>query len=83
MNINGTQKKNKLQYLLTKNNIHIACLQEIKLNKNMKFEIKDYRSIRNDRADRTGGGLAILVKNCIKFKEVVVPATEDPSILQH
>ncbi|UYV81492.1 K02A2.6-like, partial [Cordylochernes scorpioides] len=41
LNINGTQRKTEeLTCLLRDNNVHIACLQETKLNQNLRFNIK-------------------------------------------
>ncbi|GFS58118.1 reverse transcriptase domain-containing protein [Trichonephila clavipes] len=41
--INGTQRKiEELTEILNVNKVHIACLQETKLNPNLKLKIKDY-----------------------------------------
>ncbi|GFU45700.1 hypothetical protein NPIL_482921 [Nephila pilipes] len=65
------KKIHELKTILWKNNVHIACLQEIKLNPNLKFSIKGYTTLRKDRKDRSGGGLAFLIKfKVIKFREV-------------
>ena len=47
LNINGTQrKKDELEALLVENDIHIACLQETKLNDSLRLDIKNYATLR-------------------------------------
>lgn len=46
---------------------HIVLIQETYLSKLTKFYIPGYTLLRSDR-DETGGGLAILIKNGLKFK---------------
>ncbi|GFT12464.1 hypothetical protein NPIL_203931, partial [Nephila pilipes] len=68
------KKIHELKTILWENNVHIACLQEIKLNPNLKFTIKGYTTLRKDRKDRSGGGLAFLIKfTVIKFRVVSLP----------
>ncbi|UYV68828.1 hypothetical protein LAZ67_6001129 [Cordylochernes scorpioides] len=44
---------------------------ETKLNQNLRFNIKDYTTLRKDRPGKFGGGLAVLIKTLeIKFKEI-------------
>ncbi|UYV61088.1 hypothetical protein LAZ67_1003339 [Cordylochernes scorpioides] len=44
---------------------------ETKLNQNLRFNIKDYTTLRMDRPGKFGGGLAVLIKTLeIKFKEI-------------
>ncbi|GIY04786.1 uncharacterized protein CDAR_248481 [Caerostris darwini] len=73
LNINGTQRKvAELSDILHTNNIHVACLQETKLNHKLGFKIKGYTTIRKDRSISTGGGLAFLVKTSdVKYIEVL------------
>ncbi|GFW98141.1 hypothetical protein TNCV_2491951 [Trichonephila clavipes] len=60
------------------NKAHIACLQETKLNPNLKLKIKGFTTQQKDRKDRPGGGLAFLVKSAdIKFRERTLPPTTD------
>ncbi|GFV12552.1 reverse transcriptase domain-containing protein [Trichonephila clavipes] len=70
LNINGTQRKiEELTEILNVNKIHITCLQETRLNPNLKLKI---------RKDRPGGGLAFLVKSAdIKFREITLPPNTD------
>ncbi|GFV98035.1 hypothetical protein TNCV_4447961 [Trichonephila clavipes] len=79
LNINGTQRKiEDLTEILNVNKVHIACLQETKLNPNLKLKIKGFTTLRKDRKDRAGGGLAFLVKSAdIKFREIIMPPTTD------
>ncbi|GFW78049.1 reverse transcriptase domain-containing protein [Trichonephila clavipes] len=79
LNINGTQKKiEELTEILNVNKVHIACLQETKLNPNLKLKIKGITTLRKDRKDRPGGGLAFLDKSAdIKFREITLPPTTD------
>ncbi|GFX40411.1 hypothetical protein TNCV_4320441 [Trichonephila clavipes] len=79
LNINGTQRKiEELTEILNVNKIYIACLQETKLNPNLKLKIKGFTTLRKDRKDRAGGGLAFLVKSAdIKFREIIMPPTTD------
>ncbi|UYV75050.1 SETMAR [Cordylochernes scorpioides] len=45
--------------------------QDTKLNQNLRFNIKDYTTLRKDRPGKFGGGLAVLIKTLeIKFKEI-------------
>ncbi|GFW86433.1 hypothetical protein TNCV_4332171 [Trichonephila clavipes] len=63
LNINGTQRKTEeLTEILNVNKVHIACLQETKLNPNLKLNIKGFTTLRKDRKDPPGGGLVFLVK---------------------
>lgn len=75
LNINGTQRKvSELTQILKKNNVHIACLQETKLNPNLKLTIRGYATLRKDRKNRSGGGLAFLVRLAgTKFTEITLP----------
>ncbi|GFS88498.1 RNA-directed DNA polymerase from mobile element jockey [Trichonephila clavipes] len=79
LNINGTQRKiDELTEILNVNKVHIACLQETKLNSNLKLKIKGFTTLRKDRKYRAGGGLAFLVKSAdIKFREIILPPTTD------
>ncbi|GFX78463.1 reverse transcriptase domain-containing protein [Trichonephila clavipes] len=52
LNINGTQRKiEELTEILNVNKVHIACVQETKLNPNLKLKIKGF-TMRKDRKDR-------------------------------
>ncbi|GFY07778.1 hypothetical protein TNCV_4133751 [Trichonephila clavipes] len=61
LNINGTQKKcAELSDILNENNIHVARLQETRLNSKLHFNVKGYTTIRKDRVSGAGGGIAFL-----------------------
>ncbi|UYV68752.1 K02A2.6-like [Cordylochernes scorpioides] len=48
-----------------------ASQEETKLNQNLRFNIKDYTTLRKDRPGKFGGGLAVLIKTLeIKFKDI-------------
>ncbi|GIY33233.1 hypothetical protein CDAR_214071 [Caerostris darwini] len=54
------------------NHIHVACLQETKLNHKLSFKTKGYTTFRKDRPTCTGGGLVFLVKTSeVKYIEVL------------
>lgn len=48
LNINGMQKIAELELILKTNQIQIACLQETKLNSNLKLHINGYTTVRAD-----------------------------------
>ncbi|GFX51202.1 reverse transcriptase domain-containing protein [Trichonephila clavipes] len=55
LNINGAQRKiEELTAILNVNKVHIVCLQETKLNPNLKLKIKGFTILRKDRKDRAG-----------------------------
>lgn len=60
------------------NNIKIAALQETKLNANSKIgELGNFTILRKDRQKDSGGGLAFLIDNSIKFETVPVTANDE------
>jgi len=73
LNINGTQKKrDELASILNSQSVHVACLQETKLNPKLSLKIKGYTVIRKDRLTGSGGGIAFLVKTPeVKFTEII------------
>ncbi|GFT70829.1 hypothetical protein TNCV_4163191 [Trichonephila clavipes] len=77
LNSNGTQRKiDELSCHLHDNNVHIACLQETKLNPNLNIKIKEFTELRKDRTKSTGGGLVFLIKTLtIKYTEVLPSRT--------
>ena len=56
---------------LEKYKIDIAAVTETHLNSNIKIYIPNYKVIRKDRNDRKGGGVALIIKNNIKFEYVL------------
>ncbi|GFW23601.1 transposable element Tcb2 transposase [Trichonephila clavipes] len=76
--VQSMRKIEELTEILNVNKVHIACLQETKLNPNLKLKIKGFTTLRKDRKDRAGGGLAFLIKSAdIKFREITLPPTTD------
>ncbi|GFU63098.1 hypothetical protein TNCV_4123351 [Trichonephila clavipes] len=76
--VHKSRKIEELTEILNVNKVHIACLQETKLNPNLKLKIKGFTTLRKDRKNRAGGGLAFLVKSAdIKFREIIMPPTTD------
>ncbi|GFV54260.1 hypothetical protein TNCV_4610431 [Trichonephila clavipes] len=50
----------------------------LRVYKRPKLKIKGFTTLRKDRKDRAGGGLAFLVKSAdIKFREIIMPPTTD------
>ncbi|GFS98443.1 RNase H domain-containing protein [Trichonephila clavipes] len=77
LNINRTQRKiEELFCLLHDNNVHVACLQETKLNPNLNLKIKGYTDLWRDRTKSRGGGLSFLIKTpTIQYIEVLLSHT--------
>ena len=57
----------EISLFLKENDIDILTLNETWLKSNFKLDIPNYNITRNDRPRRRGGGVAILVRNDIKF----------------
>lgn len=73
-NANGIKtKKQELTKFLHDRNIDIALISETHLRLSDKLKIVGYKTIRKDRQTGIGGGVAILIKNRIKF--TVIPNT--------
>ena len=72
-----TGKHEELMDYLTKNDIHVAAIQETKFTSKSNIKsTKPYTMVRKDRGkDIKGGGLAILVHESIPFQQVDSPAT--------
>lgn len=76
---NSRSIRNKYMELgsfLFSNHIDICLLSETWLNKNDKFYIPNYKCIRKDRAGQLGGGVAILIKDNLKFRQIRSICTE-------
>ena len=68
VNIRSCRNKEvEISLFLRENDIDIITLKETWLKNNFKFDIPNYNITRKDRASRQGGGVAILVRNDIKF----------------
>ena len=67
-NIRGCRNKEvEIPLFLKENDIDILTLNETWLKNNFKLDIPNYTITRKDRPSRQGGGVAILVRNDIKF----------------
>ena len=71
-NANGISTKDDLLLNYINNEkIDIILLNETRLKKNKNFKIRGFTALRQDRIDDSGyGGVAILIKNNIHFKEI-------------
>ena len=81
-NAEGIQKKKEaLKIFLHKNEIDVACIQETHLNNNLRFSIRGYTCLRQDRENRTKGGILTLVKNNIPTTDIFIPNSTQSEIL--
>ena len=65
------ERKDALQIFLYENEIDVCCIQESHLKKGKSLKIRGYQEpIRNDRLNRSKGGVVTLVRNGIKVAEV-------------
>ena len=60
-------KEVEMSLFLKENDIDILSFNETWLKSNFKLDIPNYTIARRDRLKRQGGGVAILVRNDIKF----------------
>ena len=68
VNIRSCRNKEvEISLILKENDIDILTLNETWLKNNFKLDIPNYTITRKDRPSRQGGGVAILVRNDIKF----------------
>ena len=68
INIRSCRNKEvEISLFLKENDIDILSLNETWLKSNFKLDIPNYTIARRDRLRRQGGGVAILVRNDIKF----------------
>lgn len=65
-------KSIELFNFLADNNIDICLLSETWLKCGEKLTHRNYYCVRNDRKGSTGGGVAILIKKSLKFKELPI-----------
>lgn len=68
-------KRNELNMVLRKYNVHIALLSETFLKAHNKFQVPHYDIIRKDDNSHHGGGIAILIHKSIKFQQINLPKT--------
>lgn len=75
-------KRNELNLMLKRYNVHIALLSETFLKAQNKFQVPNYDIIRKDDNNHHGGGIAILVHKSIKYQQINIPLTSSlPEIL--
>lgn len=63
-------KKIDIDYLIYKENPEIFAVCETWLIKNDNFKLKNYDTLRKDRTEQRGGGLAICIQNGIQYIKV-------------
>lgn len=73
--------KGSFELYICENNIDICLLSETWLNKHHNFKISGYNIFRNDRIDRKGGGVAIVLKKTIAFKSIIIPPIEGAELV--
>jgi ribonuclease HI/endonuclease/exonuclease/phosphatase family metal-dependent hydrolase len=64
-----SNKKTELENFLFENSIDICCIQETHLKPEKNFKIRGYQVTRNDRLERTKGGVMTLVRNNLNAVE--------------
>ena len=73
LNINSLYKHlNELRLFCAEHNVHIICLNETKINDEIRDEflrIDGFQNIIRKNRTRYGGGVAVYVKTGIKFSE--------------
>ncbi|XP_059143428.1 uncharacterized protein LOC131930817 [Physella acuta] len=75
------KKKEALKIFLHENKVDVACIQETHLNNNLRFSIRGYTCIRQDRENRPKGGILILIKNDIPTTDIVIPNSTASEIM--
>ena len=76
INIRSCRNKEvEISLFLKENDIDILLLNETWLKSNFKLDIPNYNITRNDRPRRRGRGVAILVRNDIKFDIIYTCST--------
>ena len=72
-------KKLEIELFIRDNNLDILLLNETWLKKNDKFDISGFITLRKDRPDRPGGGVAIIIRRDIKFEfvDISIPTNND------
>lgn len=85
INVNSivaNQRRASLTNTLKLQNPDVVFLSETKLKPNHVISFKNYKIIRSDRADRDGGGTAIIIKKGIPFSKVNIIISQERSILE-
>lgn len=68
--ISNFSKLKQLEYVLEKEKVNIASLNDTLFNENSKPYLHNYLIYRNDRQDSRGGGFALLIRRSIKHKQL-------------
>lgn len=77
-NANGLRHKvGELIDFISRTKIDIVLISETRLNEHVKLKIRNYKCLGKDKGS-TAGGLAMLIRNNIPYKETYL--TEDISI---
>ena len=71
---NGQELKRYISDTL--DNPHLICIQETWLKPQLDFVIYGYLSVRKDRENGTGGGVAIFVREDVQFRIVEIEKEE-------
>lgn len=74
--ITNSSHARQLEYLLERENILIASLNETHLNETHKLFFKNYFIYRNDRQNSRGGGVALIVRRSVKHKLLPISTTQ-------
>lgn len=74
-NCNGlSQKLDEILQYIGSNNIFIAAVQETRLTERSNLSSRDnFTILRKDRGKNTGGGLAFILHNSVKYQTVTLP----------
>ena len=79
-NAEGDYKKIALKEKLHKENIDVACLQELHLKGNQRFTMRGYQVLRHDREGRAKELVSIIVKNTTPAQEFTVSTKHQAGI---
>ena len=75
-NCQGIRSKvEELSLFLKSSSCDIVCLSETFLKNNHRFALDGFACIRNDRTSGRLGGLAILIRNDLVYKQITCPLT--------
>jgi hypothetical protein len=64
-----------------KNSIDILSLNETNLKSNNYLEMKQYNTIRQDNQNRKKGGIALVIKNELKYTQLNIQNNNEIEIL--
>lgn len=68
-------KKFELENFLARNRIDVGVITETRLNPSKNFSLSEHYIIRLDRANSSGGGVAVLIKQGIRYSILPHPKT--------